>query len=534
MKRNQFSILNHFFFFSLLFISSYSIAQFDGYCLERRTAEVEGVLLSVSGNSIILDSCNTRSLKVGSFGRLSQEWKRDGILFDVTWSKWILLADVKVVKRSGQRVELEVIRIRNEDISQYNLYPVLDERFALGEKIQLITYAQKKCDLTVEYWEDGTTVQKSGCKCRGMKIGTWKEYYKSGAVKAIYWHYNDEVIEGRTITFYESGDTLSIGGYESREKQGPWREFYPSGVLKFEGNYVRGKVALAYADYHENGVLKSEGVYDTHEEKEGLWKTYHDNGNIESEIFYSHNETRGVYRTYYANGDTAISGNYVWHGSRIGVWRYYYLTGALKTEVNYYSKGTHTPERKVYYENGNLQEVSYIDEEDGDTTRRYTVYYLNGNVKRTAEFSGGEKFGEEIIYFENGQIKTTGENAWNKKSGTWLTYDENGNLLSEIGYASGHYYLHCIWYYPNGQLLKDVYYYDQGTPKNDYIEYYSNGEVKIDGTYGYGELSGKKVGTWKFFYSNGKKKEMHKYKDGKEINKWFSWDENGKKTVHTN
>jgi antitoxin component YwqK of YwqJK toxin-antitoxin module len=523
--------LKLFIFSALLFISATSFGQFEGYCLDKRTGEIDGVLLSVSRSKIVLDSCNSKSLKVGSFARLSQEWKRNGLFRDVTWSKWILLADVKVVKRNGRRIELEVVRIRHADKSEYNLYPVLDERFALGQRMQLISYSQKKCDLSIEYWEDNVTVKRSGCKCNGAEIGTWKAFYKSGALKSTAWHYGSEVIDGLEITFYESGDTLSIGGYEDREREGPWREFYPSGVLKFDGNYVNGKIALEYKDYHENGVLKSEGLYDMHDDKEELWKTYHENGRIASEIFYSNNEMRGVYRTYYSSGDTSVSGNYAWHGSRINEWRHYYPSGSIKTEFDYYYSGTDTPKRKEYFENGNLQELSYIDE-DGDTNTVYKLYYPNGNLKRSAKFSNGQKFDAETLYFENGQVQTTGENAWNLKSGPWLTYDKEGNLLSKIGYASGNYYLHCIWYHPNGQLLKDVYYYDQGTPKNDYVEYYSNGEVKIDGVYGYGDLLGKKVGKWKLYYPTGKKKEVHKYKNGKENNKWISWDEDGKKTVH--
>ena len=58
-----------------------------------------------------------------------------------------------------------------------------------------------------------------------------------------------------------------------------------------------------------------------------------------------------------------------------------------------------------------------------------------------------------------------------------------------------------------------------------YVEYYNNGDTKIEGNI----KNGKQDGLWTLWHENGKKKSEGHYKDGKQDGLWTIWHENGQK-----
>jgi len=81
------------------------------------------------------------------------------------------------------------------------------------------------------------------------------------------------------------------------------------------------------------------------------------------------------------------------------------------------------------------------------------------------------------------------------------------------------------------QLMPTTFFYFRSDRKFETIkefesfeEKYSNGKLKIKGTY----HNGFEDGLWKEWYKNGQKKSEKSYKDGIPIGNWKEWDENGK------
>lgn len=80
------------------------------------------------------------------------------------------------------------------------------------------------------------------------------------------------------------------------------------------------------------------------------------------------------------------------------------------------------------------------------------------------------------------------------------------------GYAEGQHFI----FYEEGELHRIVN-YQKGIYVGDYIEYYTNGNIKLQGKYDYFESDKllpyykTKVGVWKSYYENGQIKEEQSY-----------------------
>ena len=81
----------------------------------------------------------------------------------------------------------------------------------------------------------------------------------------------------------------------------------------------------------------------------------------------------------------------------------------------------------------------------------------------------------------------------------------------------------AVWYYENGQKMREVTYKD-GKKDGKYNEWYENGQKESEETYKNGEKDGK----WTWWYENGQKWIERTYKDGRLIES-SAWDEYGNK-----
>ena len=127
---------------------------------------------------------------------------------------------------------------------------------------------------------------------------------------------------------------------------------------------------------------------------------------------------------------------------RTGLWTYWYPSGQM------IQKGAYENDRRVgiwtsWYPNGQLQ-LEYLYGKD----IKIINFWLEGGEQILAE---GE--GEMMGFHENGETKYVGAVKDSMRSGTWQAFYPNGQLLEEVGYddqglASGtHRYLH-----PDGSL----------------------------------------------------------------------------------
>jgi hypothetical protein len=101
----------------------------------------------------------------------------------------------------------------------------------------------------------------------------------------------------------------------------------------------------------------------------------------------------------------------------------------------------------------------------------------------------------------SGQQKEKGTEICGKKTGEWKEYHENGQL--KVSYVAD----------------------DEGKIKDDYNEYYANGQKAVEGEYSFGD----RYGLWTEYFENGEIKSQGYYSRGEKYGKWIEHDSSGKK-----
>ena len=169
-------------------------------------------------------------------------------------------------------------------------------------------------------------------------------------------------------------------------------------------------------------------------------------------------------------------------------------------------------------------------------------YYADSTIKAKGKYFKGVRNGIWTAYYPNGSIRTTGYITDSSFIGKWFFYYENG-----IRAAKGSF-KHTIddndstllvlkmtgkWKFWNesGKLIQKSFY--SPLRKNTESKYgknkenYPSGKLKSSGEY----HKGSKIGTWHFYFENGKKEHTayYQYKSNVDypIGTWLYWDERG-------
>ncbi|AEM70740.1 MORN variant repeat-containing protein [Allomuricauda ruestringensis DSM 13258] len=252
------------------------------------------------------------------------------------------------------------------------------------------------------------------------------------------------------------------------------KEYYPSGALKSITKTKEGSKTVAWQAYYENGQLKEEGEKDG-EKKIGPWKHYHENGQLAAQ------------GTYWDGGK--ITG-------KIGKWYYYYDNGKTKEIAHY---------KSVSYTSGRVRSHLWGP---------YRSWYENGQLREQGTYK------EEVTL-----LLGTGYNEDNnKKTGVWKEYYENGQLKLKEGHGDQYVY---EAYYKSGQLkaIKEYVKVNRKILLRELRTYYEDGDLKS--TKKYSLLSDSNKASWEAYHSNGQLKEEGKYKYGDKHGKWSYYDQNG-------
>lgn len=104
-------------------------------------------------------------------------------------------------------------------------------------------------------------------------------------------------------------------------------------------------------------------------------------------------------------------------------------------ETAYYTKDTLHGERKLYYENGN---VEYCERyEKGQYNGPYQAFHENGALKLEGLYVNNEMTGTWKRYYETGQLEEEVTFDHNQESGPFVEYYPNGKLKAKGAYEGG-------------------------------------------------------------------------------------------------
>lgn len=118
----------------------------------------------------------------------------------------------------------------------------------------------------------------------GNATGEWKNYYDSGELFDIQ-NYSNNKASGKQIEYFKNGNISSIGDKRNNQKNGIWKYYYDDGTLlcekEFENDVDNGK----YIQYFKNGKVHKTGIKKNFK-KVGIWKTYNKQGNLIETVSY--------------------------------------------------------------------------------------------------------------------------------------------------------------------------------------------------------------------------------------------------------
>lgn len=342
---------------------------------------------------------------------------------------------------------------------------------------------------------------------------------------------NTSLISDSKVQYVYSGNPLylsAMGNYDGNEKPiGKWAYFNQNGRKAIEGNFKEG-------------------------ERSGTWKWFDEHLNPNEVAFYKNGELDGENSVYYPNGqisikaffkDGKLDGEYLYYNEKGALeQKKYFNSGALTgTYTAYFSVGEEIPEFVIgykddkvqdkaleYYANGKLySEIPFID---GKRHGVEKVYYLNDSIKNEFTYEAGKLQGPYKSYYANGKVFEIGTYENNLLQGPFTAYYPDGTLQSEGNYVDGelegsstHYDHDGKKHYSYTNRKGDIINYTFFNKKGEIIKegkkrggefYYNgfaaNGNLTSEGQY---DVSGGRMGIWKYYGDNGNLKSTGTYEN---------------------
>ena len=372
--------------------------------------------------------------------------------------------------------------------------------------------ANKNTGLWLYYDINGNLVSK-GNFSNGLRQGPWALYHsngeKSGEINFVKdkpegsfaeYNLNGDVIKktfykdsipSKEVTFFASGDTISITNYINGKQEGLYRSFYPVRTKEYEIPYLQDKIS-------------------------GTARKYFDNGVNELEAEFKDDQRNGSFREYYKNKVLYNKESYL-DGKLEGPVKYYYSNGALKIEAMAHA-GKTIKEYKTYYRNGKLMEIYTYDDfgklngtykhYDIDGKLHYEIDYTNDNPvavryynKKNTIIFESKKNKNTLVYkgfYANGRPESEGVYKDGNKQGKWIYYDIYGIVNHEENYTDGVLNGPYRYFFQNGKIDRSFVYLN-GKMNGPYLEYYANDSLYARGYY----LNGRWAGKWESYQPNG-------------------------------
>ena len=139
----------------------------------------------------------------------------------------------------------------------------------------------------------------------------------------------DSLKQGVYLSFYDNGiDTFEFSYYENDLLEGPRIIYYESGIPEIEEFYLSGVLDGPFKTFHTNGGIELSGAYKLGV-LSGVLSKYYVSGSILEEVYFSENIENGPFKEYYENGSLKWSGSYLNGDNEFGELKNYNEAGEL-------------------------------------------------------------------------------------------------------------------------------------------------------------------------------------------------------------
>lgn len=152
----------------------------------------------------------------------------------------------------------------------------------------------------LESWPGGKK-KREGEYRDGQRQGLWTSWYDDGQTESI-GSYKEGKSHGHSVVYYPNGKKQEEGEYREDEQDGLWTTWYDNGQKKVEARFVANRPVGRTVSWYESGQKKSEQEYDAQHKETGHWLYCFKNGQLQGEGDYKNGQLHGVWREWDAAG----------------------------------------------------------------------------------------------------------------------------------------------------------------------------------------------------------------------------------------
>ena len=321
---------------------------------------------------------------------------------------------------------------------------------------------------------------------------------------------------------------------------------FPSGKKASEGCLVNGKPEGTWTSYFTNGNIKSVGArmnfllhgewvfFDSTEtkvrtveyvanQKSGWERVYFSNGTVKEEIQFKEDKKSGWTNLYDESGQKRKSIPYR-ADLEDGKGREFALDGRVISLLDYQKGYLRGIEKINRYDEKNAKTGTWMEWSDsgilleqgvwkgGKRNGLFRFYDQWGQLDRVEKYLDGEVISdaEETVEIdvrttvhENGTVASRATYENEKRVGTYSEYDNEGTIIAGALYDAG---------VMIGKGITN----SQGKRVGSWKQFYTSGELKSEGGY----QNGQREGLWKFYAESGELVQEGKYKEGAYHGNW--------------
>ena len=147
------------------------------------------------------------------------------------------------------------------------------------------TYTQDTDTAEVKYLSQKGNVISEGKMLGEKRIGEWKYYHLNSDKLMMTERYEDGVLQGEKVIYFENGVPTEKSSYVNGQLHGKQDIFSEKGVLLKTFTYRNGELHGPSKVYNGKGELLIEGEY-RNDKHFGIWK-YYENGNLKEQKNFS-------------------------------------------------------------------------------------------------------------------------------------------------------------------------------------------------------------------------------------------------------
>lgn len=154
----------------------------------------------------------------------------------------------------------------------------------------------------------------------------------------------------------------------------------------------------------------------------------------------------------------------------------------------------------------------------------FRYFFSNGKLNAIVNHKGNGIHASTSVFNEAGDTTAKGFYFSQQKDSIWNYYDKNHKIISTELYHKGLANGCWVLYYPGDTLAAEKTSYKNGKKQGDFIQYFSNGSIKVKGQYQNDILSG----VYRSYYPDGKALNEGRYTDGLADGLWKYYTNDGR------